>query len=366
MHNDLTPSMRSESSTLHLLKQLRALLGTHDRPKIGEELVLAALRILDAHTVILYATRSSHKGLLSIPEAWAVRGGLSSIIDTDNFDHDDYALFADPMLQVCSVSPDGISADNEGVSVRLVFSVNRGMGPQAMLDVQCDGEPGEALIESIRELLSIYSEHLALLDYAELDTLTRLHNRKTFDENFDRFISIAEQANRHDSGKRSDNKAARPCWLGVVDIDKFKRINDNFGHLFGDEVLLRLAELMRKNFRASDKLFRFGGEEFVVLLRHVTPEDAHQVFERFRQAVEVYEFPQVGQVTCSMGYMQIDPSLTPAEILGRADEALYFSKDNGRNQINRYESLVENGLIAAPAATVDNQDLQADIDALFD
>jgi diguanylate cyclase (GGDEF)-like protein len=160
--------------------------------------------------------------------------------------------------------------------------------------------------------------------------------------------------------------AARHCWLAVIDIDKFKRINDNFGHLFGDEVLLRVAEVMKKTFRASDKLFRFGGEEFIVLLRFVTAENAHLVFDRFRQAVEHHEFPQVGQVTCSMGYIQIDPSLSPAEILGRADEALYFCKGNGRNQINRYETLVQTGLIRAPVAPISNEGLQATIDTHFE
>jgi diguanylate cyclase (GGDEF)-like protein len=123
---------------------------------------------------------------------------------------------------------------------------------------------------------------------------------------------------------------------------------------------------MKKSFRGTDKLFRFGGEEFVVLLRFVSADNAELVFERFRAAVEEHEFPQVGQVTCSLGYVQIDPSLTPAEILGRADEALYFCKENGRNRVCRYETLVSDGLIEAPVAAASNANLQADIDALFD
>jgi diguanylate cyclase (GGDEF)-like protein len=360
--------MRSETALLHLLRKLQSLEASRDRQAIAESVVVAALEMLDASSAILHSIRTTPHGQFAIPVAWAVSGGLSSMTDMDSFELDDHQLSADPLLQVCASSPNGIAADVEGETIRLAFSISQGNTCVAIFDAQCPKEPSEALSECVRELLNIYAEHLVLLDYAELDTLTKLNNRKTFDENFDRFIAIAEQHRRRctDEPVATEGLAAKHCWLGVIDIDKFKRINDNFGHLFGDEVLLRVADVMRKSFRGTDKLFRFGGEEFIVLLRFVTAENAHLVFDRFRQAVEHHEFPQVGQVTCSMGYVQIDPALAPADILGRADEALYFCKENGRNQINRYETLVQTGLIHAPVAIVANEDLQADIDALFD
>ena len=81
-------------------------------------------------------------------------------------------------------------------------------------------------------------------------------------------------------------------WLGVVDIDHFKRVNDGFGHLIGDEVLVLVARIMRQSFRHYDRLYRFGGEEFVVLLRGGDEEDAKAAFERFRTNVESYLFPR--------------------------------------------------------------------------
>ena len=84
-------------------------------------------------------------------------------------------------------------------------------------------------------------------------------------------------------------------WLGVIDVDHFKRVNDNFGHLIGDEVLLLLSRLMRTCFRFHDRLYRFGGEEFVAVIRCESEDDALQAFERLRQACEQYNFPQVGQ-----------------------------------------------------------------------
>ena len=360
--------MRTDTVLLQLLKKLQSLEASRDRHAIAESVVVAALEILDARSAILHGLKPSPAGFICLPMAWAVRGGLSATSDLDHFDAEDNPLSADPLLEVCATVPGGITADDEcGDGLRMAFSVTQGSTTVAIFDAQCDKEPSEALTDCVRELLHIYSDHLSLLDYAELDTLTKLANRKTFDENFDRFIEIAEQATRREPDSRNEeDKSSRPCWLGVVDIDKFKRINDNFGHLFGDEVLLRVAEVMKKSFRGSDKLFRFGGEEFVVLLRHVSAENAHLVFDRFREAVQDHEFPQVGQVTCSLGYMQIDPTLTPADLLGRADEALYFCKENGRNQINRYETLVEQGLIEGPVAVTANEDIQADIDALFD
>ena len=86
-------------------------------------------------------------------------------------------------------------------------------------------------------------------------------------------------------------------WLAVIDIDHFKRVNDLSGHLIGDEVLLLLARQMRVNFRFHDQLYRFGGEEFVVLMRCTNHADALAALERFRHQIEIHAFPQVGPIT---------------------------------------------------------------------
>jgi len=361
--------MRTEIALLRLLKKLQSLEASRDRLSIAESVVVATLEILDGRFAILHGFRSTAQGYVTAPLAWAVAGGESATTNLDRFDVEETHLYAEPLLEECAMAQEGVvCVEMQDVSI-LAFSIGPQGAPVAIVEVHCNVAPNEYLRECVHELLGIYAEHLCLLDYAELDTLTKLQNRKTFDENFDRFISMVEQASmRRDDETEEEQRDTndRFCWLGVADIDKFKRINDTFGHLFGDEVLIRIAELMKKSFRGSDKLFRFGGEEFVVLLRFVSAENAELVFERFRAAVEGHEFPQVGQVTCSLGYVQIDATLTPAEILGRADEALYFCKENGRNQINRYETLVEMGLVAAPAEAPTNSDLQADIDALFD
>jgi diguanylate cyclase (GGDEF)-like protein len=360
--------MRTEVALLRLLKKLQSLEASRDRLCIAESVVIATLEILDARFALLHGFRATSHGYMTAPLAWVVDGGESATTNLDHLDAEESHLTAEPLLEECAMAANGYALTEEDGRCVLAFAIGPVGSPVAVVEAHCDVAPTEALRDCVHELLGIYAEHLGLLDYAELDTLTKLQNRKTFDENFDRFIGMVEQAvQRRDESVAADDIADRHCWLAVADIDKFKRINDNFGHLFGDEVLIRFADMMKKSFRGSDKLFRFGGEEFIVLLRFITAENAHIVLDRFRIAIGDHEFPQVGKVTCSMGYVQINPLLTPAEILGRADEALYFCKENGRNQIQRYEDLVQQGLIEAPvSAPVTNTDLQADIDALFD
>lgn len=193
----------------------------------------------------------------------------------------------------------------------------------------------------------IYQNYLNLLNDSERDTLTGLLNRRTFDRDLKKICSenIEQEGKVDEFSQRRDDEPPHSNWLAIADLDFFKRINDDFGHLYGDEVLILLANIMRQEFRGSDVLFRFGGEEFVIILRSTDLSGAKCALERFRKKVEKFEFPKVGQVTVSIGFIEISELSIPTEILGHADEALYFSKDNGRNQVNQYEQLVLDGKI---------------------
>ncbi|MDO8652333.1 MAG: GGDEF domain-containing protein [Undibacterium sp.] len=202
--------------------------------------------------------------------------------------------------------------------------------------------------EVMKGILIVYRNFQNLLDYSERDSLTGLLNRKTFDDNFSKILraNVPHYVSpdvEQDSPERRSDDAEKQHWLAVLDIDHFKRVNDQFGHLYGDEVLILIANLMRSSFRPSDKLFRFGGEEFVILLRSTTMEDAQHIFDRFRENVAQYNFPQVGTVTVSIGFAHINPFEPAVGIMGRADQALYFAKSNGRNRTCYYESLVNSG-----------------------
>lgn len=199
-------------------------------------------------------------------------------------------------------------------------------------------------LQMIQGFVQIYRNYCELIDDAQRDQLTGLLNRRTFDENINRFIGYAPTHQyRQDNERRRlpIDDATTSHWLGIMDIDFFKKINDRFGHVYGDEVLLLTAQLMRSSFRDTDLLFRFGGEEFVVITESTDLDGAKQAFERFRQEMACYLFPQIGQVTISTGVSQIVGGTLAHTILDRADQALYYAKGNGRNQVCIYEDLVD-------------------------
>ena len=202
-------------------------------------------------------------------------------------------------------------------------------------------------------ILRIYRNFQGLLDYSERDTLTGLLNRKTFDESFLRVALGAQpDAAAVPVEQRRPGVSGAP-WLGVVDIDHFKRVNDTHGHLIGDEVLLLLSRLMRSSFRHHDRLYRFGGEEFVVLMRCGSADDAAAAFERLRHNVESYAFPRVGRITVSIGFTQVRAGDTPTAAFERADQAVYHVKQNGRNQVADHAALVARGALADAARESD-------------
>lgn len=211
----------------------------------------------------------------------------------------------------------------------------------------------EALIDS---LLHLYENLQGLLDYGERDTLTELLNRKTFDSAFLRAAQVHESPADPALQNRRDSKLPYSYWLAVIDIDHFKRVNDNFGHLIGDEVLLLLARQMRANFRFHDQLYRFGGEEFVVLMRCSSHTDALAALERFRQQIEKHQFPQVGNITVSIGFAPLQINDTPGGAFDRADKAVYFAKGHGRNQTCNFTELVANGHLSEQSDSLEDVD----------
>lgn len=190
----------------------------------------------------------------------------------------------------------------------------------------------------VNGLLKIYRNQISLLDYSERDSLTGLLNRKTFDEQFLKCLDAIALA-----GASTESAA---WWLGVIDVDHFKRVNDNFGHLIGDEVLLLVARILRTAFRHSEYLYRFGGEEFIVLLRADELGEAHLAFDFFRQQLAAFPFPQVGTVTASVGFTRLRPLDNASACVDRADRAVYHAKGNGRNQVHAYEALLAGGVLS--------------------
>ncbi len=185
------------------------------------------------------------------------------------------------------------------------------------------------------QMLAAYNYLNQMLYSAEIDPLTGLMNRLAFER------LLNQAANNTEKLSTSDEAT----YFVLADIDFFKKINDTFGHLYGDEVLILLARMMSESFRSIDWLFRYGGEEFAIVLHDVSYVDALHALERFRVKIESSSFPQVERVTVSIGFSRMVKYEPVSSLIDRADNALYFVKNNGRNQVQSYESLIEQGLL---------------------
>ena len=231
-------------------------------------------------------------------------------------------------------------------------------GLRILLEVTSAKPLSPRRVDLLQSVLLAYQNLLGLLDYGERDSLTELLNRKTFDGAF--FKATADNSSTPPEGvdeRRESGRIAGGVWLAVLDIDHFKQVNDTYGHLIGDEVLLLLARLMRNNFRFYDQLYRFGGEEFVVLMRCDDAGQAEIALERLRLRVSDFAFPQVGSITVSIGVSQLLPNDTPSSAFGRADKAVYYAKEHGRNRLCNYQLLVAEGQLTEQAADEMDVDL---------
>lgn len=158
---------------------------------------------------------------------------------------------------------------------------------------------------------------------AFLDPLTRLHNRAAMDETLPREIELAR---RHDL----------PISMLLVDLDHFKRINDTYGHAAGDCALRVTAERMQEVLRTTDHIFRYGGEEFVIVLTATDAEGATIVAERLRQAINASPCECDGfniPLSASIGYAQMHDDDSKHTLFDRVDKALYQAKEEGRNRV---------------------------------
>jgi diguanylate cyclase (GGDEF)-like protein len=174
----------------------------------------------------------------------------------------------------------------------------------------------------LREIINMLERKTARLEQiAATDPLTGAANRARFEELLD------AERQRHSRAPRV------PFAVILFDIDHFKRVNDTWGHNQGDLVLKGLVQHVQGRLRRIDTLARWGGEEFAVLLPQTDGADAFLVAEKIRLSLAQIEFGQVGRISASFGVAQYQAGETNAELLGRADNALYRAKRGGRNRV---------------------------------
>jgi diguanylate cyclase (GGDEF)-like protein len=179
--------------------------------------------------------------------------------------------------------------------------------------------------EVIRRVEDIERSNRKLLELSRTDSLTGLYVKN----------AIINSLNSH--LERSPQTALSVL---MIDIDKFKQINDSMGHQIGDRCIKTLSGLIQASFRQDDVLGRYGGDEFMILLPAITPVKAYLIADRFRQQVQSKSVPQF---TVSVGISSYpDDAKTSAALIELADKALYASKQRGRNGVTLYSSFKSN------------------------
>lgn len=219
----------------------------------------------------------------------------------------------------------------QGTYTQCLLMVKSAGGPDFAMLLEGEIAPSyEAILADLRQL---YRNQMLLHHNKEHDVLTKLPNRQFL------FARLLQVCDFYRNRIPNDLQKSQSSWLALLDIDHFKRVNDTFGHLYGDEVLLLFSQIMTNEFRYNDFLFRYGGEEFVVILNLTDQTGAWLAFDRFRQMIEAFSFPTVGKVTVSIGVTHITTSAMPTSLLDEADKALYYAKGNGRNQVVFYDCI---------------------------
>ncbi len=201
-----------------------------------------------------------------------------------------------------------------------VVSLLNAKGLPHAFQVSINNYDNDDYIVSFSDISDSMVEKLELKKEITIDNLTQVYNRVYFQKYIDEILLSYKYHN---------------LYTGILffDIDYFKKFNDTYGHDAGDYVLKNVASLVKHSIRESDKLIRWGGEEFVVIAGVAKKELLYQMAEHVRSAIEAHQFKNFGSVTCSFGCVIHGENETILETINKADEKLYMAKANGRNRV---------------------------------
>jgi len=177
----------------------------------------------------------------------------------------------------------------------------------------------------LSDITELKEKEIMLKELARTDQLTKLYNRVYLDE------VLMNQYYRFYRNHEA-------CSIVMMDIDYFKEVNDKYGHLVGDKVLVEFADILRTSVRASDIVGRWGGEEFMLILPHTKLEQAIKLAKKLLRLINEHEFSIVGKKTASFGISSFRVNVTVEKVVDEADQALYEAKAEGRNRIKVYKA----------------------------
>ena len=203
---------------------------------------------------------------------------------------------------------------------RIISILDANSTPKAFkISISKTTNDGDYLV-SLSDITEMKEQHVATTKKAYVDGLTQVYNRNKFDEIFKEELKSAQ-------------RYGNPLSIALLDIDKFKNFNDNYGHLIGDEVLITMAQIVNKNVRETDTFARWGGEEFVILFKNTSIQIAKEVSEKLKTMIQEQEHPIAGKITASFGCTEYRDGDSMQSVFKRCDDALYLAKENGRNRV---------------------------------
>ncbi|MEL7648849.1 MAG: GGDEF domain-containing protein [Sedimentibacter sp.] len=165
-----------------------------------------------------------------------------------------------------------------------------------------------------------YTASRELLRLSTIDSLTGIFNRAKFNEELIRCINYSR-------------RYSTDLTVAIIDLDDFKKVNDKYGHLAGDKLIIDFVNIVKDTIRITDIFARWGGEEFVLIFPNTDIEEAVDISERLRKNIERHEFDSVRKMTCSFGVAQLTKSDDLSSILIKADQKLYSAKKSGKNVV---------------------------------
>lgn len=318
-----------------LIHQVAETTSQRDRDALDQSIVQLLFQFLDARKIALY--RVVQDGVQQrVSRRLVLERGRGAPQLTSCDDPDTLPMLCDtPVWAQCIARDEVLQFTLPDGLQRALFPVVSTREVAGLLEIDTRQALAPRDAHLVRGILRIFRNQLSLLDYGERDELTGLLNRKTFESHFGK---MGAKRRAYRGGGEAQRR-----WLGLLDIDRFKSINDTYGHLFGDEVLLLVSRIMVNSLGGKEGLFRFGGEEFVIVVKEETDAAARETFDSIRAAIGAYAFPQVGHVTVSLGYTEVLAQDVPTTCMERADAALYYAKRNGRNNTREYEALIASG-----------------------
>ncbi len=214
---------------------------------------------------------------------------------------------------------------NTDETKRVVLMINKFFEPKSFyIDILIIDEKNGFYLLELTDITKMTIEKVVTEHKAYVDGLTGVYNRNKFEEIFT--IEV-------DRAKRYKN----PLSIAMLDIDHFKKFNDTYGHLIGDEVLIMLAQNVNSNVRKTDLFARWGGEEFVVIFRETDIDNAVKISNMLREKIYDIEHKTAGKITASFGVTKYKDGDTLEAIFKRCDDALYKAKENGRNRVEFIE-----------------------------